>query len=308
MRPQLNRHPRFVTAPQARSAFTLVELLVVIAIIGVLVALLLPAVQAAREAARRCSCMNNMTQIGLSLHSYEFHHEKFPAGVINPEGPIHNEPVGQHVSWLVQVLPYLEQNALAREFNVAAGAYAEVNAPVRAARIAVGVCPSFGGWNSNQENTIGYTTYAGCYSSVETPIDVKNDGMLFLNSAVRFSDIYDGSSNTLLVSEFRPDLETDLGWVSGTRSSLRNTGSIVVRRRDADNRQWVDVQLDQNGAEIILSDEASSLFVGGFGSDHPGMVNASMADGSTRAIVNDIDPTVLHQLGSRADGAIPKEF
>ena len=98
-----------------KRAFTLVELLVVIAIIGVLVALLLPAVQAAREAARRVSCMNNTTQLSLSMHSYDFHHEELPPGVTNPDGPIRNEPVGQHVSWTVMVLPYLEQNCAVAE-------------------------------------------------------------------------------------------------------------------------------------------------------------------------------------------------
>src|SRR6476660_8482895 len=119
------------------SGFTLVELLVVIAIIGVLVALLLPAVQAAREAARRVACLNNITQLGLSLHNYEFHFETLPPGVSNPEGPIRNEPQGNHVSWIVRVLPYLEQNALSRRFDQAAGAYADGNSEVRSTRIRI---------------------------------------------------------------------------------------------------------------------------------------------------------------------------
>src|SRR4249919_24168 len=92
-----------------RMAFTLVELLVVIAIIGILVALLLPAVQAAREAARRTSCVNNQVQLALAVHSYEFHFETLPPGVTNPTGPIRNEPQGNHVSWIVRILPYMEE-------------------------------------------------------------------------------------------------------------------------------------------------------------------------------------------------------
>src|SRR5690606_30133693 len=103
-------------------AFTLVELLVVIAIIGILVALLLPAIQAAREAARRTSCMNNLTQLGLALHNYEFHFEALPPGTTNPDGPIRNEPQGNHVSWIVRILPYIEERVLWRNFNAEAGA------------------------------------------------------------------------------------------------------------------------------------------------------------------------------------------
>jgi prepilin-type N-terminal cleavage/methylation domain-containing protein len=294
-----------------RAAFTLVELLVVIAIIGVLVALLLPAVQAAREAARRCSCINNVTQLGLSLHNYEFHHELFPSGVINPDGPIRNEPEGQHVSWIVQVLPYLEQNALWREFDQSAGAYASVNAPVRAAPVDILTCPSFGGRDRSKDNAIAFTTYAGCHNGVETPIDVKNDGILFLNSQIRFNDIYDGSSNTLLLSEFLASEDSDLGWVSGTRSSLRNTGAIITRRGRTSS-EWSDVQLEEGDADEMgvegIGAKLPATFVGGFGSDHPGIVNIGLADGSTKALQTDIDPEVLHQLGSRADGAIPKEF
>ncbi len=125
-----NRPNRLTSALKkspTNKAFTLVELLVVIAIIGILVALLLPAVQAAREAARRCSCMNNISQLGLAIHNYEFSNEMLPAGVINPDGPIRSEPEGLHVSWIVQILPYLEERNAYRLFDQQLGAYAEEN-------------------------------------------------------------------------------------------------------------------------------------------------------------------------------------
>ncbi len=206
-----------------RKAFTLVELLVVIAIIGVLVALLLPAVQAAREAARRCSCLNNISQLALAVHNYEFSTEHLPSGTIHPEGPIRSEPEGQHVSWLVQILPYVEQHNAYRLFDQTAGAYARVNSDVRALTVDIFICPSYPGAATNEESTAARTTYAGCHNDQESPIDDDNTGLLFLNSKLRYTDILDGSSQTILIGEHRAD-EDELGWVSGTRATLRNTG------------------------------------------------------------------------------------
>ncbi|MBU6277446.1 MAG: DUF1559 domain-containing protein [Planctomycetes bacterium] len=280
---------RSPTAP--RQGFTLVELLVVIAIIGVLVGLLLPAVQQAREAARRCSCANNLTQLGLALHNHEFSQEAFPPGVTGDPGPIRSVAEGRHVGWIVRVLPFLEQQALARHFDEAAGAYAEVNAPVRRQRIQVLVCPSdplrvF----DRQDPDIGHSTYAGAHASRETPIDSANDGVLFLDSRIRFGDIEDGSSNTLLVAEhfLFPD---DLGWVSGTRSTLRNTSRIE------------DVPKPDGAEEAV----PEPLFVGGLGSYHPGGIQVSLADGATRFVSRNVSPEVLRQLGARSDGELPAE-
>ena len=274
------------------SAFTLVELLVVIAIIGVLIALLLPAVQAAREAARRCNCLNNISQLALAVHNYEFSNEHLPSGVINPEGPIRSEPEGQHVSWLVQILPFIEENNAYRLFDQQAGAYARTNSEVRSLSINVLTCPSYPGDVYNEDRTIARSTYAGCHHNVESPIDADNNGLLFLNSKLRFTDILDGSSQTFLIGEFRPD-QYDLGWVSGTRSTLRNTAAFD------ESYKW-----RRRGEQE--PPQAGPLEVGGFASAHPGTILFAFADGSCKSISEGIDTSVLQQLGHRADGKLLK--
>ncbi len=122
--------------------FTLVELLVVIAIIGILIALLLPALQAAREAARRSQCANQLVQLGLAMHTYEHAHGYFPPGVIDKQGPIRNVPSGYHMSWVTQILPYIEEGNTYRHIDFKQGAYARKNAPARAVVIGVLICPS----------------------------------------------------------------------------------------------------------------------------------------------------------------------
>ena len=289
-----------------RKAFTLVELLVVIAIIGVLVALLLPAVQAAREAARRCSCLNNMSQLALAVHNYEFAVEHLPSGVINPEGPIRSEADGQHVSWMVQILPYVELRTLYRHFEMEAGAYAPANSDVRDTPVSVFLCPSYPGSNLNEDETAAVSTYAGCHHDVEAPIDADNHGLLFLNSALRYTDILDGSSQTFLIGEMMPyeyrqqqggkfaRENNSLGWVSGTRSTLRNSASI--------NARW------NRRREPEPPPQLGPLDVGGFGSAHPGVAIFAFADGSCRSISDDTEPTLLQQLGHRADGTLQERY
>ena len=282
-----------------RKAFTLVELLVVMAIIGIMVAMTLPAVQATREAARRTSCINNLSQLGLAAHSYEFHFETLPPGVTNPVGPIRSEPQGKHVSWIVRILPYMEENALFRNFDAEAGAYAPVNAAVRTTPIAVLECPSEPDPFLNEAGNVALSSYVGCHNDVEAPIDKDNHGLLFLNSKVRYVDIEDGSSKTILLGEARVSPKA-LGWVSGTRATLRNTS--VIEQRPLTNFEPVEGPQDEN------KKAAASLVVGGFSSNHPGGINAGFADGSTRFISENIEPELLHQLGNRADGQIMKPF
>ncbi len=282
--------------PESRG-FTLVELLVVMAIIAILIALLLPAVNAARSAARRTSCLNNMSQLGLALHNYEYHFEALPPGVTNPDGPIRSEPQGIHVSWIVQILPYLEEQAVFQRFDQAAGTYAAANAEARSAPIATLWCPS-DPTVAERDDEVQRNSYVGCHHDTEAPIDDDNHGLLFLNSHVRYADIFDGSSKTILLGEAMVG-ENSLGWASGTRATLRNTGSFEQNRSYA------------GGLPAAAEEEAaaSPLYVGGFGSYHPGdIANFAFADGSVRAIPRRIDANILRLLGHRADGEILKGF
>ena len=109
-------------------AFTLVELLVVIAIIGILISMMMPAIQSAREAGRRADCTNNMMQLGMGLSAYQSAHQTLPPGTIDERGPIRNVTKGNHISWLVQILPYLQERSTYKNIDLAAGAYAPQNA------------------------------------------------------------------------------------------------------------------------------------------------------------------------------------
>ena len=273
-----------------RRGFTLVELLVVIAIIGILIGMLLPAVQQVREAARRTACANNMAQLGLALHNYEFAHEHLPPGVVDKKGPILSQPVGLHVGFLVELLPYIEQNGIANNFDKTIGTYAKANAPARAMAIPTYGCPSFGA-QINDLGTAGLTNYAGCHNSVEAPIDVDNDGVLFLNSKVTFADMTDGSTNTIMIGEMLP-YPGSLGWASGTRSSLRNTSELIT------GNQFAALRLTPPAPNEVR----------GFGSMHPAGANFCMAGGSVVMLRKGINPKLFSNLGNRADGAMMGDF
>jgi hypothetical protein len=248
--------------------------------------------------------LNNVTQLALAVHSYEFHFEALPPGVTNPTGPIRNEAQGDHTSWIARILPYMEENVLFRRYDASAGAYAAKNAEVQAAQISILTCPS----DPNEElrvddgeQEVALNSYAGCHHDVEAAIDADNHGLLFLNSMIRYNEIDDGSTKTILLGE-KPVDPDGLGWLSGTRATLRNTGTIEQPK------SWSPAQREELAEEEKKDDMPESLFVGGFGSYHPGTVIIAFADGSTRPLSADIDRKILRLLGHRADGEIVKRF
>jgi prepilin-type N-terminal cleavage/methylation domain-containing protein/prepilin-type processing-associated H-X9-DG protein len=296
------RHARGFAAARA---FTLIELLVVIAIIAVLVALLLPAVQAAREASRRAQCVNNLMQLALALQNYESAHEVLPPGVVNGTGPIVDQPKGYHFGWLTQILPYIEARTIYNHFNLGIGLYETQNSTTRTTLVRSFLCPSDIG-PARGALGVAMTNYAGNHHHVEAAIAANNMGVLFLNSAVHLHDVSDGTSQTIFVGEKLND-GLGLGWASGTRASLRNTGTNINQQAlpGASTVPPVDSGVGQPGGKIggdVAQSDDSLRFVGGYVSRHPGGANCAFGDGSVHFIKASISPGVLRLLGNRADG------
>lgn len=321
-------------------AFTLVELLVVIAIIGVLVALLLPAVQSSREAARRAQCANNLAQLHLALQQYEQAHLLYPPGSVGKNSPAENLPNDLHHNWFAHVLPYAEQQLIYKNIDFTVSIYNPKNSPVLTASPKLARCPS------SASPDLGYSGYAAAHHDVEGPIAEDNNGVFLLNSKIGYDDLEDGATNTLFLSEKITDA-FDLGWLSGTRGTLRNGGTPLnqfsydeglprpgsfvgypqepiypygspmpgslppganppVGLEGSKPQAWDSAAIDKAtiGASVPFPDLNDPKYVGGFGSWHPTGANVAFGDGSVRLINSNVSPAVLQALINRKDGKL----
>ncbi|MGC1273830.1 MAG: DUF1559 domain-containing protein [Planctomycetaceae bacterium] len=312
--------------PTLRRGFTLIELLVVIAIIAVLIALLLPAIQAVREAARRTQCQNNLAQIALALHNYEMAFETLPPGTVNASGPIVNKPSkdAYHVSWTVQILPCIELSTVFNHFDFSAGVYDPRNLAPQQRTIETFVCPSDNTARLDDLRTA--SNYAGVHSGVSRPIDVDQDGLLFLNSSVGYDDIPDGTSYTLAVGEKIVGLDDVWGWASGTRDTLRNSGTLAggapgplfqppqTIGMHTGSKMNPSASADGEAGEETADDTPPTdpsdraLIVGTFSSRHTGGGQFAFADGSVRFLSGSANPMTFQNLCSRNDGSMPDGF
>ncbi len=283
-----------------RSGFTLLELLVVVAIIAILIALLLPAIQSIRERARSTYCANNLMQIGMALANYASVHSVLPPGVVDVKGPVLNVPSGYHHSWTVQILPFLGLENIYRHIDINRGVYDESNQTVLDSTIATFLCPS---------NPLpGQTNYAGCHNDVEAAIDADNKGVLYLNSHIRLDEIPDGTSHTILAGELKRATPS-FGWSSGTRSSLRNTGSPINAKDPVPTTGFgspgTSPGRDFAGVQALTEQGVLALdFVGGYSAWHPDGANFLLCDGSARFLKHSIDTIVYRRLGNRSDGEV----
>ena len=274
---------------RSRTGFTLVELLVVIAIIGVLVGMSLPAMQNMRELSRRSNCQQRLVQLSLALSAYATRNGHYPAGTQVQTGPIKSEPEGYHHNWIAALLPMMDAANVYQAIDTNVSVYADANQEVRNLSMPMLLCPSA---SDLRENT---TCYAGIHSSTETPIDEDNDGVFILNRGISDDQIIDGLGYTLFVGEKLSRWEEDLGWMSGTRSSLRNVGLQL-------NVERTRIRGPHRNRQI------SATYVGGLASDHPGGVHLLLGSGEYQFRSASMDHEVLQQLASRADGSIPSEW
>ena len=304
-----------------QSGFVLIELLTVIMVIAILIALLLPAVQQAREAARCTVCKNNLAQIGVALQNYQMAHMVLPPGTVNTQGPILNQPKGYHVSWVLQILPLLDEKAAYLSYDFKFGAYAPNNLKTANYALACFQCPS---------NPRGGYNYVGCHNDSESPINVDNNGVLFLNSSIREKDLKDGRSYTIFVGESMDG--GFLSWTSGTSSTLRNMGTKInhvspnqatlnqAQRFGFDNQYRFgedeasdslnSFPEDSDRKKEILTPEQQKLLlhVGGFSSAHTDGSHFCLGDGSVRYISQKTDFHILQNLANRHDGNLIGEY
>jgi prepilin-type N-terminal cleavage/methylation domain-containing protein/prepilin-type processing-associated H-X9-DG protein len=288
-----------------RRAFTLVEVLVVIAIIGVLIALLLPAVQSARDAARRTQCANNVKQVGTALLAYEGSHKAFPSGYVSAYDSNGND-TGPGWGWASFILPQMEENAIFRTIHFDLPIEDAMNS-ARVANVPSYFCPTDDirrVWSAKSRDADGNaisvicdvaaSNYVAMYGTTEPGVD--GDGMYFRNSKVRLKDVTDGSSKTLAVGE-RAHKLGNATWVGSV------TGSILFPEDD----NTAGLRHAENSSGMVLGHAGEGIGPGDDGGDvnqfyslHGAGVNFVFVDGHVTFLPANMDKKLYRALATRA--------
>jgi len=293
---------RSIPSSVPRAGFTLLEMIVVIAILSILIALILPAVQKVRVSAARVDCQNRMKQSALALHGYHTSTGALPPGLsVQSDG-------GKfpYLGWTARLLPHLEQEALWRKIE---SVFATDPAPltffghlphaaVQATPIRAYACPADSrvpGPDSSASVQAAYTSYLG----VEGQNQFVRNGLLFPDSKIRFSDVGDGTSQTLMLGERPPASDFSLGWwYRGWGQAKEGSAEMLLGAREI-NETRSSCQAEPYA--FAAGDIKNPCDTFHFWSLHPGGANFAFADGSVRFLSYSAD-TILPALATRAGG------
>jgi prepilin-type N-terminal cleavage/methylation domain-containing protein/prepilin-type processing-associated H-X9-DG protein len=295
-----------------RRAFSLIELLVVIGIIAVLAGLLLPAVQAARESARRVQCVNNLKQVGLALHQYDQIHRTLPPGYVS-NFDARGDDTGPGWGWAAMLLPPFEQTTIYRALNFNLAIEVPANATGRLAVVGALLCPSdptaTAYWAVHRDAATGApirnicqvapSNYVGMYGLGEPGPD--GDGVFFRNSMIGLRDITDGTAGTILAGE-RAHRLGEATWVGSVTDALMfptdndNIGRYVIETSSG-------MVLGHAGEGVGPGDPRGD--VNQFYSNHSGRgVNFLFGDGHVTFLKATINYTIYRALATRAGGEV----
>ena len=289
----MERTERKVAVPvkRERIGFTLVELLVVIAIIGILIGLLLPAVQMVRESARRTDCANNIRQLGLACLSYESSFEMFPPSYLG-------SGLEPGWSWGTHILRYIEQENLYHLGDARNQLFGGGSNPAETANefshtmLAIFRCPSDNGPDLIRLNHAmsNYRAVAGPFRPSCYTCNVDLGGVMYQNSDTKISDVADGTSNTLVIGECKFDEKTGKKAAIWAGMTGRRGNAIWI----SDVMWWLDADTAQVNGTAPQA----------FSSNHPGGALFVFADGSTHFIREGGDVEILRYLAGRDDGVV----